>query len=102
MSQARTYTVPMDLSRTSDDKLTITWTSGRVQQIPVRELRLKCPCASCIDEFTGQPLLDPQTVPQDILPVFIKSVGRYAFTVEWSDGHHTGIFSFDYILKMDF
>lgn len=97
----KNYITPMDISRTSDDKLTITWTNGRVQNIPVRDLRLKCPCAVCVDEFTGQPLLDPNSVPLDILPKRIKSVGRYAFTVEWSDGHSTGIFSYDYILNVD-
>ena len=98
----KTYTTPLDISRTSDDKLTITWNNGRVQSIPVRALRLKCPCAACVDEFTGQPLLDPQSVPEDIIPHRIRSVGRYAFTIEWSDGHHTGIFSYDYVLAMDY
>lgn len=98
---AKTYIVPMDISRTSDDQLTIAWTSGLVQNIPVRELRLKCPCATCVDEFTGQPLLDPKTVPADVIPNRVRSVGRYALTIEWSDGHHTGIFSFDYLLKMN-
>ena len=100
MAKTKTYIVPMDFSRTSDNQLTITWSDGQVQNIPVRTLRLKCPCASCIDEFTGRPLLDPSTVPMDILPINIHNVGRYALTVEWSDGHHTGIFSYDYLLQM--
>ena len=45
--------------------------------------------------MTGWPLLDPDTVPEDISPVTISLVGAYAIKIDWSDGHNTGIYAFD-------
>ena len=58
-----------------------------------RDLRLLCPCASCVDEGTGRPLLDPKTVREDILLFGAELVGRYGLSFIWSDGHKTGIFA---------
>ena len=52
-----------------------------------------CPCASCVDENTGAPLLDPKTVADDILLQDAELVGRYGLASTWSDGHRTGIFA---------
>ncbi|MFO1076139.1 MAG: DUF971 domain-containing protein [Planctomycetota bacterium] len=71
----------------------IQWKDGAVHDLAARELRLQCPCASCIEEGTGRALLDPATVPQDILLLGAELVGRYGLTFTWSDFHKTGIFS---------
>ncbi len=42
-------------------------------------------------------VLDTQSVPPDITPRVISSVGNYAITISWSDGHSTGIYSFEYL-----
>jgi ATP-binding protein involved in chromosome partitioning len=60
----------------------------------VRELRLACGCASCVDEWTGEARLDPATIPPDVHPVRIEAVGHYAIQIEWSDGHSSGIYPF--------
>ena len=60
----------------------------------VRALRLDCGCAKCIDEWTGAGTLDPDSVPADVHPLKIESVGRYAIQIRWSDGHDTGIYPF--------
>jgi DUF971 family protein len=44
--------------------------------------------------MTGQRMLDPDTVPDDLSIESIQIVGRYALTFRWSDGHQTGIYSF--------
>jgi Uncharacterized protein conserved in bacteria len=36
-------------------------------------------------------------VPPDITPRVISSVGNYAITISWSDGHSTGIYSFEHL-----
>ena len=36
-------------------------------------------------------------MPQDVHPLKITLVGRYAMTIRWSDGHHTGIYAFDFL-----
>lgn len=60
----------------------------------MRGLRLACGCAQCIDEWSGENRLDPETVPEDVRPLRIEGVGRYAIQIEWSDGHGSGIYPF--------
>jgi len=45
--------------------------------------------------MTGRPLLDPGSVPGDIRPLRLALVGTYGIRVAWSDGHDTGIYTFD-------
>lgn len=77
------------------------WSDGRVSRWRLSRLRRNCPCASCIDEWTGKPLLRPEQVPEDLTATRVYTVGRYALTVEFSDGHRTGIFSFDTLRRLD-
>ena len=53
------------------------------------DLRLACPCARCVGEFSGKPLLNPKSIDPTVRPLFIKPVGNYAVGIEWSDGHHS-------------
>jgi ATP-binding protein involved in chromosome partitioning len=71
----------------------IEWKDGLSTDFAARDLRLACPCASCIEEGTGRPLLDPKTVKLDILLLGSELVGRYGLSFHWSDGHRTGIFA---------
>ncbi|MBC7658682.1 MAG: DUF971 domain-containing protein [Chitinophagaceae bacterium] len=77
--------------------LAINWTDGKKSLYDTVELRRQCRCAFCIDEVTKQPKLDPDSVPETLRPVKIESVGRYALTIAFSDGHKTGIYSFDWL-----
>ncbi len=77
--------------------IVITWDEDHVVTIPARELRLACQCAQCVDEMTGKPLLDPATVPLDVSARSIRLVGNYAIHFDWSDGHGTGIYTYDFL-----
>ena len=44
--------------------------------------------------MTGQRLLDPSKVGEDIVARSISLVGQYAILIKWSDGHDTGIYNF--------
>ena len=85
--------VPKNAHLTSPLTFRIEWKDGVVSDYAARDLRLACPCASCVDEGTGRPLLDPRTVKADILLLGAELVGRYGLTFMWSDGHKTGIFT---------
>ena len=87
-------TTPTEIAQHGARELRIAWADGESHLYDVRELRLACGCASCIDEWTGEERLDPSSVPEDVRPLRIESVGRYAIQIEWSDGHSTGIYPF--------
>ncbi len=92
--------VPPDIRQTGPKTLGITWDDGSESLYDVLELRLACPCANYIDEMTGAARLDPATVPADVKPLSVKSVGNYAISIRWSDGHDTGIYSFDRLKEL--
>lgn len=47
--------------------------------------------------MSGRPLLEPDTVPGDVRPLAITLVGAYAIRVAWSDGHDTGIYTYEWL-----
>ena len=94
-------TIPAGIEQAGPDRLRIRWRDGHESLYPVRELRLACPCARCIEEMTGRPMLDPSEVPADIRPVRIEPVGRYALQITWTDGHDTGLYSWRYLHEID-
>ncbi len=81
--------------------LRISWNDGTVSEYNVRTLRSSCPCAACVNEWTGEKMLDESKLPKDVRPMRLVSVGRYAVSIHWSDGHKTGIYSYDYLKKLD-
>lgn len=87
--------VPAGMRRGDANTLTIIWQDGERHDYDLRALRLACPCARCVDEISGRPLLDPASVPRDIVPREIHSVGSYAVGIAWSDGHASGIHAFE-------
>lgn len=70
---------------------------GHVGAFEARAVRLACPCAGCVEEMTGRPLLDPATVPMDVTAEALELVGGYGLRIRWSDGHATGIYTFPFL-----
>ena len=60
-------------------------------------LRRACRCAGCINEWSGERIQKPEQVSPDVKPLSIDPVGRYAIHIDWSDGHTSGIYSFDHL-----
>ena len=91
---------PQDIAPNADaTALRIVWGDGEFSEYTPRELRIWCPCAACVEEMTGRPILDPAMVSADISLTKIEYVGRYALRFVWDDGHSTGIFPFEYLRK---
>jgi DUF971 family protein len=84
---------PEAIDITGRNELQILWPGGAQATIPSKRLRELCPCAGCVEEFTGKKLLDPAAIPDDIRPERIEPVGNYAIQIHWSDGHSTGIYT---------
>lgn len=91
--------VPERIHR-GDREVVVTWDRSHVSRFPARELRLACPCATCRDEFTSRVLLDPASIPEDIRVGELFLVGNYAIRIRWSDGHDTGIYTYEYLLSL--
>lgn len=87
-------TTPTAIRQEGPRTLAITWTDGHRSVYDVRMLRLACACARCVDEWSGEGRLDEGSVPQDVRPLAVRPVGRYAIQIDWSDGHTTGIYPF--------
>jgi DUF971 family protein len=92
---------PSAIRQAGARELAITWSDGHESVYGVRELRLACGCAVCVDEWTGEGRLDPAAVPEDVHPLRIEPVGRYAIQVHWSDGHESGIYPFRRLRELD-
>ncbi len=87
-------TTPARIAQKGSHTLSIEWADGSASDYDVRALRLACACAQCVDEWSGAGRLDPATVPDDVHPLRIEAVGRYALQIEWSDGHSAGIYPY--------
>lgn len=89
--------LPLAITR-RDDGVLIRWDDdGHEALFPARALRLRCPCAACVEEMTGRPLLDPDHVPANVRPASLALVGAYGLRITWSDGHGTGIYTFRWL-----
>jgi DUF971 family protein len=85
---------PREIMQEGDSSLRITWADGLVCQYDAPSLRRACPCAQCVNEWTGQRVLAPEAISDELQISDISIVGRYALNFRWSDGHETGIYSF--------
>jgi ATP-binding protein involved in chromosome partitioning len=92
--------VPQKIELQSRQNLLIHWSDGRAATLQTLLLRTSCPCAQCVDELTGAKRLDPATVPPDVWPQEISPVGRYALHFRWSDGHGSGIYTFELLRQL--
>ncbi len=85
----------MEIRRVESREVHVLWEDGHRTVFTNKYLRENCPCAACVNEFTGERVLRPDAVGPDIRAEEISLVGRYAIQVRWSDGHSTGIYSFE-------
>ncbi|MFW5783307.1 MAG: P-loop NTPase [Spirochaetota bacterium] len=83
-----------------DDSVTLRWPDGTTHTVANRKLRASCQCALCVDEFTGEQKLDPDALPEGIRANDVATVGNYAISIEWNDGHTTGFFPYSRIREL--
>tara|TARA_B110000263_G_C15228387_1_gene473361 strand:- start:327 stop:500 length:174 start_codon:yes stop_codon:yes gene_type:complete len=50
--------------------------------------------------MTGIRTLLPEHIDDSVYPTAIHYVGRYAIQLVWSDGHSTGIYTFEYLRSL--
>jgi len=92
---------PKDVRQIDATHLGITWTDGKAAVYDVKMLREKCPCANCIDEWSGDKRIKPGEIPDTIRPLKIRAVGLYALQFDWNDGHSTGLYPYSLLYSLD-
>ncbi len=102
----RQLPLPAPVSLKGDaEALEIAWSDGVTHRLTWRMLRDSCPCAVCRVEREKP----PQPAPAGLLPVLslaeaqplraarMRPVGNYAYAIEFTDGHNSGIYALEYL-----
>lgn len=111
MSEQEISTNPTDINLKKTEALFITWDDGHTSVYPIDYLRTMCPCASCKTFRENQARnRSKKKTSLSVLPgnyigeldaTGASLIGNYAIKIEFSDGHDTGIFSFEYLRQID-
>ena len=78
--------------------LEIAFDDGARFRIPFELMRVYSPSAEVMGHGPGQETL--QTGKRDVLITGLEPVGHYAVRPEFSDGHASGLFTWDYLHKL--
>ncbi len=81
-------------------ELGIVWEDGHESYFPGHFLRCACACATCVDEMSGKKLLRENRVPKDVHVARLEPTGNYGIRIDWSDGHSTGIYTFEHLREL--
>jgi DUF971 family protein len=102
-------TVPTAITRCGAGQaagaIEITWSDGARGVYSPRLLRDACPCATCREQRAAPrpPGLLPVLSPAELAPLAVTSmrpVGQYAYAIEFSDGHASGIYTLEYLREL--
>ena len=73
--------------------ISLGWDDGLSIKLSARSLRQYCPCAECVEEWSGKRTYDVETIAGDMKIIELSAVGNYALTFTFGDLHRTGIFN---------
>ena len=104
-----TQPVPQSIRRIGHGGIEIVWSDGLAAVSTARMLRDACPCATCREKRAApatpalQPALLPVLSAEEVAPLEImgmQPVGQYAYSIEFSDGHSSGIYTLEYLREL--
>jgi DUF971 family protein len=78
--------------------LEISFSDGSVFKLPCEYLRVFTPSAEAVGHAPGQEIL--QIGKEDVTIKEIKPIGNYAIAPVFSDGHNSGIYTWDLLYKL--
>jgi DUF971 family protein len=104
---------PTSLQRQGSGLL-IGWSDGSCKMYTVAALRNACPCATCREKKSAsvEPTPSAKGIKGGLLPVIsmqearplgiehMRPVGNYAYNISFSDGHDSGIYTFEQLLEL--
>ena len=91
---------PTQIIEESEREISINWSDDAETKYNAADLRRNCPCASCVNEWTGEKILDAAKISDNLTIDSTSVVGRYALNFHFSDGHETGIYTFQLLRKL--
>ncbi|MBI4466403.1 MAG: DUF971 domain-containing protein [Acidobacteria bacterium] len=103
----RTEPTSVKVLLTSGEGVAIEWRDGHRSRYSFPYLREECPCATCRERRARGQSVTQSRIRGD-LPVYqeparavqAEPVGHYAVRFDFSDGHTTGIYSFEYFREI--
>jgi len=98
---------PEHIAISKSKGIKIDWKDRHHSEYGLTYLRDKCPCAQCTGAHGTPPRQPESGQPQlnNPFPIFkpalkmleVEQVGNYAIRISWSDGHNSGIYSYDHL-----
>jgi DUF971 family protein len=102
---------PEHLAISKSKGIKIDWKDGHRSDYSLGWLRDECPCAHCTGahgtepartNYASEPAVNTAASPFQMFKPTIKMlsvepVGTYAIRIAWSDGHSSGIYSWDHL-----
>jgi len=105
-----TQAEPEHIAISKSKGIQIDWKDGHHSSYTLGYLRDRCPCASCTGAHGTEPQKTNYSEPQTAGPfkmfaptlkmLDVEPIGHYAFRIDWSDGHNSGIYSYDHLRKI--
>jgi len=98
-------TDPEHIAISKSKGITIDWNDGHASSYTLDYLRDNCPCATCTGAHGTPPAPKSSSAPFQMYKptlkmVDVEQVGNYAIRIVWSDGHSTGIYSYEHFRKI--
>jgi len=84
----------------AEKALLLEWHDGIAARVPYLSLRGQCMCARCVDEITGERILDVDGIDPQIAVAGMELVGNYALKIRWTDGHDTGLYTWEHLRRL--
>jgi DUF971 family protein len=100
---------PEHIAVSKSKGIKIDWKDGLHSEYSLALLRDECPCASCTGAHGTAPQKTSYSKPDSSpFPMFkpalkmlnVEPVGNYAIRIHWSDGHNTGIYTWEYLRRL--
>lgn len=103
--------VPEKIERWGENGLIVTWSDRSKRRYSAVQLRDGCPCATCREKQRakqqevekGRPMSLPILSAAELQPLKILRMvplGNYAYNIAFSDGHDSGIFTFELLRQL--
>jgi DUF971 family protein len=97
-----TVSDPEHIAISKSKGIKIDWKDRHSSEYGIGYLRDKCPCATCTGAH-GTPPRQPeaaspfQMYKPTLKMLSVEPVGNYAIRIHWSDGHSTGLYSWEHL-----